>query len=101
MITRSDLNYGQQASQLCHAFRQFSHDHPEIDKEWFNNSNYICLLSVKDELALNELIEKASLHNIKFSVFREPDIVNQITAICLAPCKESKKITSNLRLALK
>ena len=37
VITRSDLNFGQQASQLCHALRQFSNDHPEIDKEWFNN----------------------------------------------------------------
>jgi hypothetical protein len=38
---------------------------------------------------------------IRFSVFKEPDIDNQITAIALEPGSKSKKICSNLSLALK
>lgn len=56
---------------------------------------------MKDESDLNKLIEKALLNNIKFSVFREPDIDNQITAITLEPSLISKKLCSNLKLALK
>ena len=59
VITRKDLTFGQQASQLCHALRQFAHEHPEIDKCWFDNSNYICLLSVdsEDDLRIVDISE--------------------------------------------
>ncbi len=66
-----------------------------------NNSNYICLLSVSSEHDLIKLLEKANLYNIKISVFREPDIDNQITAIALAPGAKSKKLCNNLKLALR
>jgi hypothetical protein len=79
--------------------RQFSHDNPIIDKEWFNNSNYICLLSVADEQELNNLILKAKNKEIALSEFREPDLNNSLTAICLAPGQLTKKIVSGLKLA--
>lgn len=46
--------------------RQFTAEHPEIDKEWFVNSNYLGLLSAKDETALVELIRQAEDNNIQF-----------------------------------
>jgi hypothetical protein len=76
-------------------------EHPEIHSEWYKNSNYLGLLSVANEAELQRLIEQATLHDIRFSVFREPDIDNQITAIALSPHPKSKKICSNLKLALK
>jgi hypothetical protein len=76
-------------------------EHPDIHQEWYKNSNYLGLLSVENEMELQRLIDKATALDIRFSVFREPDIDNQITAIALAPHPKSKKLCSNLRLALK
>jgi len=84
-----------------HAAIQFIFEHPEITKEWYNISNYLGFLSVANEYELNKLIEKAVLLNIKISVFKEPDIDNQITAIALQPGIKSKKLCSNLKLALR
>jgi Peptidyl-tRNA hydrolase PTH2 len=84
-----------------HALRQFTAEHSEIDKEWFEKSNYLGLLSVPDEKALIDLIEQATVHEIPFSLFRETDIDNEITAIALAPGAKSKKLCSKLPLALR
>jgi len=100
-VTRNDLSPGQQAVQSMHALRQFTADHPEIDKSWFEKSNYLGLLSVNDEESLFKLIERAEKNNIRFSIFKEPDIGDKITAIALEPGPLSKKLCSNLRLALK
>jgi hypothetical protein len=56
---------------------------------------------VANESELQKLIDKAIMHDIHFSVFREPDVDNEITAIALAPHPKSKKLVSNLKLALK
>lgn len=98
IITRSDLPLSYQAVQSGHAGIQFQYEHPELAKNWYTNSNYLIFLSVKNEDELNRLIKKAKLKNIKLSIFKEPDIGNQITAITLEPCQDSKKITSNIKL---
>lgn len=84
-----------------HALRQFTAEHPEIDRLWFERSNYLGLLSVSDEKELMNLVEQATAHEISFSIFREPDIENEITAIALAPGPKSKKLCSRLPLALR
>lgn len=100
VITRSDLDPGYQAVQSMHALRQFTAEHPEVDQEWFERSNYLGLLSVKSEVELKNLMELAEQRDIKFSIFREPDIEDQITAIALAPGPKTKKLCSRLPLAL-
>ncbi len=94
------MSAGYQGVQSIHAAIQFAHEHPEVETEWFKNSNYLGFLSVKDEGELIMLAEKALALDIKFSIFREPDIDNQITAIALEPGKKSKKLCSKLKLAL-
>jgi peptidyl-tRNA hydrolase len=101
VITRSDLENGYQAVQSIHAAIQFKFEHPEISKDWFEQSNYLGLLSVLNEQDLLRLIERAQTEGIKHSIFREPDIDDQITAIALEPGSKSKKLCSNLKLALK
>lgn len=101
VITRADLEPGYQAVQSVHAGIQFIFEHPEYAEYWFKQSNYLGLLSVNDEAELTNLIEQATAHDIRFSVFREPDVDNQITAIALAPGPKSKKLCSKLPLALK
>ena len=101
VITRADLEPGYQAVQSMHALRQFTAEHPEIDKIWFEQSNYLGLLSVKNEEELSQLVAQATNHGINFSIFREPDVDNQITAIALSPGPKSKKLCSRLPLALR
>jgi len=84
-----------------HALRQFTAEHPEVDREWFESSNYLGLLSVENEAELAQLIDQAQNLGIKFSIFREPDIGDQITAIAIGPGPKSKKLCSRLPLALK
>ena len=80
--------------------REFSQQYPEIDQQWYSNSNYIALLSVENETALRWFIDRADMEGIKHAIFREPDIDNEITAIAMEPGKASKKICSSLPLAL-
>lgn len=95
------MNHGQQASQLCHALRQFSHEHSEIDNCWFNNSNYICLLSVSSEEELYELCNKSEELGLRYSKFFESDLNNALTAICIEPGSTTKKLVSKLKLAFR
>jgi len=99
-VTREDLAPGYQIAQSCHALRQFSEEHPEVDKEWFNKSNYIACLSAKDEGSLIKLIGRCEERGIRFSIFFEPDLDYQITAVALEPGISSKKLCSNFKLAL-
>lgn len=94
---RSDLNFGEQASQITHSLIEFAMQHPELTKEWFSNSNYICLLQVKNEESLVELINKAEDKEIKYSIFKN----NSITSICLESGTKTKKLVSGLKLAFK
>ena len=87
--------------QSIHAAIQFKFEHPEISVDWFEKSNYLGLLSVENEGELIKLTEQAKELGISYSIFREPDIDNQITAIALAPGPKSKKLCSRLPLALK
>lgn len=84
-----------------HSLTQFHFEYPLFSKEWFLNSNYLVLLSVKDENELILLSQKAIDRGIKVSVFREPDINNEVTAITLEPSIESMKLCSSIPLALK
>lgn len=81
--------------------RQFTFDHPDIDQKWFERSNYLAVLSVKNEQELLNLIDKANKKGIRFSIFFEPDLKYEITAIALEPGRESKKLCSGLKLALR
>lgn len=91
---------GLQLAQSCHVVFAFSQDFPDETKQWMNNSNYICCLSVNNEEELHKLIEKANKQNIKYSIFKEPDIGDKVTAIALQPSLITKKLCSNLKLAM-
>lgn len=101
MITRKDISPGYQGVQGMHAAIQFGMEYPTTNKEWFEKSNYLGFLSVPNEEELISLAEKANRLGIECSIFREPDIDNQATAIALAPGNKSKKLCSEFDLALK
>ena len=101
IITREDLSHGDQAVQSCHAFRQFVFEHSEVETAWFHQSNYLALLSTKNEDQLMAIYTKAMMKGIRCSCFREPDMNDALTAIVLEPGKVSKKLCSQLPLAMK
>lgn len=92
---------GYQATQAIHASLQFALEHPQIYHEWITVSNYLGFLSVKNEEQLQELVLKCQSKGIKVSVFTEPDINNQITAIAIEPCDEARRLVSSIPRAMR
>lgn len=101
MISRRDLSAGYQACQSLHSIAEFIFKFPFLSYIWHKQSNYVALLSVEDELALINLIVRLRAEKIRHSIFREPDVGNQITSICLEPTDMAHKICAGLPLALK
>lgn len=101
LVTRRDIAPGYQAVQSCHAIRQFTADHPDIDAEWFNRSNYLALLSVADEVELMRLLVQAADAGLRCSAFHEPDVGGAITAIAIEPHPKAAELCKGLPLALK
>jgi hypothetical protein len=84
--------------QSAHAAIDFQHEHPQEATQWQTKSNYLALLTVADEEALIKLISKALLSGVKYTLFREPDLNNEITAVAFEPSDISKKLTSSCPL---
>ena len=101
LITRRDIAPGYQAVQSCHAIRQFTAEHPDVDAEWFKESNFLALLSVENEIELMRLLVQASDAKLRWAAFREPDVGGQITAIALEPHPATLELCKELPLALK
>ena len=85
LITREDLPWSQQAVQAVHAMREFIREHPEVDRQWYEVSNHLAFLAVRNEQELEQLIEKAKWKGVPVAFFREPDRQNELTAIALGP----------------
>lgn len=100
-VTRQDLKPGYQAVQAAHSAIEFQHEYSDIAKKWTTESKYLIFLSISDELKLKELIKAAHTKNIKHTIFREPDIDNQITSVTFEPTEDSKKLCKKLPLMLK
>lgn len=98
IVTRLDLTIGQQSLQAAHAAIDFQYQHPVEAKEWHSKSNYLVFVTVSNEDALIKLITKAILTGIKHTVFREPDLYNQITAVAFEATDAARKLTSSCPL---
>jgi hypothetical protein len=101
LVSRADLSKAQQGVQAMHALTEFIFEHLEVAREWRQESNTLAWLTVADEKALDHLLTIAIERGIRSVPFREPDINDQLTAICLEPTEEARKLCRNLRLALK
>jgi hypothetical protein len=87
--------------QAAHASIEFQHEHPQIAKQWNTHSKYLVFLTVENEKALYQLLDKIKFYDLKYTTFTEPDIGDQLTAIAIEPSERTQKLTSNLPLALK
>lgn len=98
VITRCDLSYGLQMSQMGHSVAQFMIDHHDLAKQW--NNNYLISLAVSSEQKLEDLLRKLIHIGHRVSYFMEPDINNELTSICFIETEHTKKLTSHLPLSL-
>lgn len=98
VVSRRDLSIAYQAVQSGHAAIDFQHQHPVEASEWQKQSNYLAFLTVADEAELIKLISRAILSGIKHTIFREPDINNEITAVAFEPSEAAKRLTSSCPL---
>ena len=101
VIVRGDLSPGYQLVQSNHALVDFTIHFPKTVKTWHEQSNYIAGLQVNDEQALLDLCQQCVSNGIKCSLFREPDIEYQATALVVEPSDEARKLCSSLPLALR
>ena len=84
-----------------HSAIRFQYEHPQLATEWYQQSDFLCFLVVKDEPTLQSLLDQAIQLRIEIAAFREPDLDNQLTAITLAPTPLTKQLCRGLPLALK
>lgn len=98
LVVRRDLaGPGAMAAQLCHALRQFTADHPDVDNLWFQRSNTLVLLEVPDRRALVDLARQARDRGVPAAMFREPDLSDAPTALALGP--DARHLVRRLPLA--
>lgn len=95
------MSEGYRAVQSAHAAINFIFEHPGRAGPWFHNSNYLVLLELKNEKQLKLLVEKCEYLQLVHTVFREPDIDNQITAVAIEPSPLTQKLVSRIPLLFK
>jgi len=92
---------GQKLAQSVHALADFSVVHEQTFKQWQSDSNYLCCLETS-LMKLGKLIDLLELLKIKFHIFVEPDLGDEITAIAVEslPYLEHKQIFKKFKLTL-
>jgi len=90
---------GLQMAQVTHGVLEFAFKYPELTKKWYDISNYVAILAVDNEEQLHFLIMKAEARGVKYAIFKEPDQDDAITAVVLAPGLDSRRLSSNIKLA--
>ena len=88
-------------AQTVHALADFSVVHVQQFKEWQRNSNFICCLE-SSVSGINRLIDLLDLLKIKYHVFCEPDLDDEMTAVAVESLSEveHKQIFKNFKLSL-
>jgi hypothetical protein len=69
--------------------------------KWFKESTYLILLSTHDESHLLAIQEQLHKLDQTISVWHEPDMGDQLTAIAVAPNSIAARMLSSLPLTLK
>ncbi|MCV7174889.1 peptidyl-tRNA hydrolase [Mycolicibacterium sphagni] len=88
-------------AQAVHAAFEFSHEHPDVTGNWLRDSKFLVINSVPDEAHLLELVARAAQRGIVHTLWREPDLDNELTSVALHPGVAARKLCANLPLALR
>lgn len=98
IAVRSDLPLGLASAQAVHAAFLFSQQHPELVGRWHQDSQYLVLVSVPDEVELIGLASRALAAGIEVSTWHEPDLAGATTAVALEPGATARRLCANLPL---
>lgn len=79
---------------------EFEKQHKLQYEDWYKISRTIVLLSVDSLAELELLSERFKMDNIVFSEFREPDLEDALTSLCVLSSEKVRKICKNLPLGL-
>jgi peptidyl-tRNA hydrolase len=101
VLVRNDLSPGYQATQAMHAALDFSVQHPDIVREWNFHSNTLVVLAVPNEDRLLDFAKTAESWGVAHTLFLEPDIGHEATALAIQPSPVTSTICAKLPLALK
>ena len=101
VVARTDLPPGAQATQAAHAALDFAVAFPEITRGWNHHTNVLILLGAPDEAALHELILQAEAIGLPHLEFREPDLDDTITAVCISPSGQTSALCAQYDLLLR
>ena len=101
IVVRADLPAGSQMAQAIHAAFLFSQEHPDLTGLWHRDSQYLVVLAAPSEQALHDLSFKALHRGIPHSVWSEPDMGNELTALAFAPGNQARRLCANLPLAMR
>lgn len=88
-----------QVAQAAHAAFTFAHDHPNLTRAWHEQSQYLVIVAVPDQDALRALAAKADTRGIPTTVWTEPDLNDEVTAVAFAPGQAARRLCANLPLA--
>jgi len=98
ILTYRTLPIGYAAIQCSHALREWIEHHPEDDKNWYKNSNFIILVTASNIKEFRKILAKADKLGIKYSTFLESDMAYQETAACFSPGEETRKLLKSCQL---
>jgi len=87
--------------QTTHSAFRFAQQFPDLTTGWMRDSEYLVSLSIDNEEKLKSLYNKLQDNGAHVVGFTEPDIGDQLTAICYYGTPEMRKHTEKLELALK
>lgn len=99
LVTHRNLSNGYQTAQTAHAIAELLIQRPDIASEWYLTSNSLVVLTAEDEKQLHHLKTAAETAGIHTVSFREPDLLDELTAVAFCPSSSTRKILSNLPLA--
>ena len=100
IIVNNELSPGLQLAQAVHAARSFADKYPNIEQRWYEESNYLVVLST-NYTHLQSLTNNCDEQEIHHICFTDPDLGPKITALAIGPGREGRRLTSSLPLALK
>lgn len=99
LVTHAQLSPGYQTAQTAHVIAEWAIKNPEKAQQWDVTSGSLIVLEAPDAEALSDLTEQAQELKIPFTIFREPDIGDEITAVLFEPGAETVRLLANLPCA--
>lgn len=86
-----------QSVQSAHSIAEFIFSFPEIAKDW-HQSNYLVQVTVPSKIDLEAFKDTLDFYGLKYCPFYEPDLNDELTALCVEPSPLSLKLIKKLKL---